>query len=162
MTAPAPRSCGAIPVSSGPASSLAELRVSASSTAAAGGTVTVQSALHVTSDGQRIITGPSMSNLLITRDGFVVGKSDAAQSDIAVPLVLRAGATRPVQVVPASIEMSGCAADVGGNRPPLPAGEYGIVAVLGYRLDPLNSAVDGGPGGGQFHLVSKPAMITVR
>ncbi len=154
--------CGPIPVSSGPASSLAELRLSAASTAAGGADVAVRSALHVLADGQRIITGPSMSQLLITQRGEVVGKSDVAQPDLAVPLVLRAGADRPVQVLPASVRMSGCPAGAGADsRAPLPAGEYGIVAVLGYRQDSLNSAVDGGPGGRQFYLVSSPASITV-
>jgi hypothetical protein len=162
VTSPTSRSCGSIPASTGPASQLAELRVAVDTSAAPDATVSVRSTLHVRSDGQRIITGPS-SKLLITQHGVVVGKSDAAQHDLAVPLALRAGATRPVQVLPASIRMSGCPAQVGGHdRPPLSPGEYAIVAVLGYRLDPLNSAVDGGQAHGLFYLVSEPAAITIR
>jgi len=155
--------CGSIPVSSGPASRIAELRLSAASTAAPGADVAVRSTLHVTADGARIITGPSMSKLLITQHGVVVGKSDAAQPDFAVPLALRAGAARPAQVLPTSVRMSGCPGAAGDQtRSPLAAGEYAIVAVLGYRLDPLNSGADGPQTGGAFYLVSAPAPITVR
>jgi hypothetical protein len=155
-TAPLP-DCGPVPVSSGPASQIVELRLTAPATTAPGAQVPVTATLQITADGQRIITGASMSQLLITHGGKVVGRSDAAQADLSVPLMLRAGATRPAQVLPTSVRMNSC-----DSATPLPAGEYAIVAVLGYRLDPFNSGVDGMHPGGPFYLVSQPAPITVR
>lgn len=163
MTAPPPRGCGSIPLSSGPASQIAQLHLSAPTTAAPGGQVTIRATVQVSADGQRIISGPSMSQLLITQHGAVVGKSDAQKADIAVPLTLRAGTTRPAQVLPTSVRMSGCPGGSGDrSSAPLPSGEYAIVAVLGYRLDPLNSGADAPQTGGLFYLVSRPAAITVR
>jgi hypothetical protein len=124
--------------------------------------------VHVRRDGPRIVTTSTRSQLLVVRDGRVVGTSPPSASRLAVPLPLRAGAVRPGQVVPETVRLSGCATAAGGSAEPLPPGRYGIVAVLAYGQDALNSsaggavAADGASGGaGRFQLVSPPAPLVV-
>lgn len=152
-------SCGAVPASSGPASVVARLTVSAPSTARAGATVPVQPRIEVTNDAPRIITTSAASRILIIRDGRVVGAADAGSGQ-SVPLPLRAGTTRPAQVLPQSVRLVGCTADK--QAADLPPGDYALVGVLAYGGDPMNSAQDGGAGGRSFVLVSAPVPITVR
>lgn len=158
-TSPARSGCGSVPASSGPAAAVATLRVSAPFTATPGAELAVRTTLQVRSDGPRIIVGPALSDLLVVRDGVVVGRSGGVRPQVLVPLALRGGTTRQVQVVPASVRMSGC----GEGAAPLAAGRYELVAVLGYRQDALNSGADGArsPGGTQFQLVSDPVVVTV-
>ena len=73
--------------------------------------------------------------------------------------------------MPETVRLSGCATGAGGSAEPLPPGRYGIVAVLAYGQDALNSSVDGGAAGvvsatggggsGQFQVVSRPVPIDV-
>ena len=150
--------CGTVPPSSGPASAVSTLRVSAPVSAAAGTEVPVQVSVVVRTDGGRILTDASRSQLLVTKDGTVVGRARATGSALLVPLQLTAGAVRPAQVVPGSVRLSACAsgASTGSDLPP---GQYGIVAVLGYGQDPFNAAPEGSAGA--FALVSDPAPLTV-
>ncbi|HEY2043933.1 MAG TPA: hypothetical protein VGH11_14740 [Jatrophihabitans sp.] len=163
--------CGQLPVSSGPASSIAQVHLTGPATAAPGATISVQATLKVTTGGPRIVTGPSLSSLLITQGNRVVGKSGGARPDYLMPLPLPSGSVKPLQVVPTSITLTACAsAAAGSGAAALPAGSYALVAVLGYHVDALNNAADGGPGpatgsnpatGGTFYLVSDPLPITV-
>jgi hypothetical protein len=174
-TAPSPAgpasSCRPVPVSTGPAADLVVVEASAPASAPSGATVPVRVSLHVRRDGPRIVTTTARSQLLVVRDGQVVGTSPPPASRLSVPLPLRAGAVRPGQVVPETVRLSGCATSAGGSVQPLPPGRYGIVAVLAYGQDALSSSADGGvgaraagPGAGssrRFHLVSRPAPIDV-
>jgi hypothetical protein len=151
--------CGTVPVSSGPASAVARLTVSAPSTARAGSSVPVESRIEVTNDAPRIITASTGSRILIVRGGRVVGASTGGSAP-AVPLPLRAGTTRPAQALPESVHLAGCTVDAKGAE--LPPGEYALVGVLAYGGDPMNNAQDGGAGSRSFVLVSAPVPITVR
>jgi hypothetical protein len=154
-----PHPCGDVPVSSGPASDLATLQVSAPATASSGTLVAIQVSVAVHADGGRVITEPSRSLILVTRGDQVVGRVAEPERGLPVPLPLRAGTVRPAQVVPSSARLSGCPSGPSGERAPLPPGSYGIVAVLGYGQDRLNLAQRG--SGREFVLVSEPAPITV-
>lgn len=154
-----PEGCRQLPVSSGPASSVAELRVAVPGTVPSGGEVQAQVSLHVRHDGGRIVAVAARSQLLVVRGREVVAVSasvSASGSTLQVPLQLRAGAVRRAQVVPDTVRLVGCAPDA---SQPLPPGRYGVVAVLGYGQDPLNAAASGGAH--QFRLVSAPASLTV-
>lgn len=157
--------CGPLPTSSGPAASVAKVRLTAPGTAASGATISVQASLDVAHDASRIITGPNSSDVLIVQDGQVVGRSNDRRSALAVPLQLQVGQGRPLQAVPTSIVLSGCPSGTGdGQRAPLPPGDYTLVAVLGYSVDALNGAADGGTapaGTGSYALVSEPVAVTV-
>jgi hypothetical protein len=150
-----PAGCRQLPVSTGPASGVAELRVAVPATATSGSEVPAQVSLHVRNDGGRIVAAAARSELLVVRGHDVVAVA-ASRSTLEVPLQLRAGAVRRAQVVPATVRLVGCAP--GGARP-LPPGRYGVVAVLAYGQDPLNAAAGG--GGRQSQLVSAPASLTV-
>jgi hypothetical protein len=152
--------CGPIPASSGPASAVAALRVSAPVSAATGTDVPVQVSVVVRAEGGRILTDASRSELLVTKDGAVVGRTASTGSALLVPVQLSAGAVRPAQVVPASVHLRGCSSGDSGPGSALPPGQYGIVAVLGYGQDPLNAAPEGSAGA--FALVSDPSPVTVR
>jgi hypothetical protein len=154
-----PEGCRQLPVSSGPASSVAELRVAVPGTVPSGGEVQAQVSLHVRHDGGRIVAVAAHSQLLVVRGRDVVAVSapvSASGSTLQVPLQLRAGAVRRAQVVPDTVRLVGCAP---GASQPLPPGRYGVVAVLAYGQDPLNAAAAGGAH--QFQLVSAPASLTV-
>ena len=161
-TAPEPRaaSCGRVPGSTGPAARLADLRVTAPASAAAGATIAVQVVVDVHADGPRIITVPAASRLLITRGATVVGASEPGSGPAEVPLPLTAGTTRPAQAAPAALTLVGCAGADGSTQKPLPPGTYGVVAVVAYGQDPLQGAASGGAK--QFALVSAPWAISVR
>jgi hypothetical protein len=155
---PAQLGCGAVPPSSGPASAVAKLLLDAPRRAQAGASVTVTSKLRVFANGARILTAPSMSELLITRGNQVVGKSTELRPDYVVSLQLRTGVLSPAPALPSTIELSGCpAAD--GRRPRLPAGRYGLVGVLGYHVNSLYGTVS--PTMGPYTLVSEPAPVTI-
>jgi hypothetical protein len=159
---PAANPCARLPVSSGPLSKLARVVVNAPRSGPAGQVVSVSSVIKISADGARVITSSASSDLLIVRDDRVVGRSGPLPERTDIPLPLKAGAARPGQAVPTSVRLSGCPTVAGGAAAPLPAGEYGLVAVLGYRLDPLNAAADGARAGGStFVLVSEPVTITV-
>jgi hypothetical protein len=111
----------------------------------------------------RVITSSALSAVLVLHDGRVVGRSIGKRAP-DVPLQLAAGVARPAQAVPTSIRMSNCGPNNVSTA--LAAGHYALVAVLGYRLDPLNAAPAGGvmtrqAGGPAFALVSAPLPITV-
>ncbi|CAN5669368.1 hypothetical protein BH10ACT8_BH10ACT8_06710 [soil metagenome] len=161
------RGCGPLPTSSGPAAAVATVRLTAPGTAAAASTIQVQASLDVAHDATRIITGPSSSDVLIVQDGQVVGRSNERRPALAVPLQLQSGRGRLLQAVPTSVVLSGCPSGTGpgdAQRSPLPAGDYSLVAVLGYSVDSLNGAADGGnaaPGAASYALVSEPVAVTV-
>jgi hypothetical protein len=151
-----PAGCRRPPVSTGPASNVAELRATVPATAASGDEVQAQVSLHVRKDGGRIVALAARSQLLVVRGRHVVAES-APGSTLEVPLQLRAGAVRRTQVVPDTVRLVGCAP---GQSQPLPPGTYGVVAVLAYGQDPLNAAAGGGAG--RFQLVSPTASLTVQ
>jgi hypothetical protein len=155
---PTNASCESLPKSSGPAATLAELRITASGSARSGETVPVLGSVHVTAASTRVITRPSTSRLLIVRDGRVVGETRNSQPHPDVPLLMTAGAVRPAQALPAAVVMSACAARAGRSAL-LPPGQYSLVAVLGYGQDRLNPGA--GDAGGSFQLVSAPRPIAV-
>jgi hypothetical protein len=159
--APKPSSCGELPSSTGPAADLAKLVLSAAASGHAGQQIAVTATVVVTADGQRVISVPNGSELLIILDGKVVGKTDQGGHGSEIPLILKAGTTRPGQALPQSVQLSGCPTGAQTARSPLPAGSYQLVGVLGYRADPFNSGVDGMQAGGLFQLVSEPLPIRV-
>jgi uncharacterized protein (DUF58 family) len=155
--------CGSVPASSGPLASVARLAIKAPATASAGEVVRISATVTSRSAPSRVITTPGTSALLVVRDGKVVGKA-LGRSGPAVPLPLTPGSALPAQAVPTSIRLAGCGS--GGGSASLAAGRYTLVAVLGYQLDPLNTAPEGGTaapptGARDFRLVSAPASITV-
>jgi hypothetical protein len=120
----------------------------------------VQVTVDVLADGQRIITVPASSRLLLTRGTSVVGTSDPGVGPAGVPLPLSAGATRPAQAVPGTIKLVGCDNADGTAGRPLSPGSYGVVAVLAYGQDPLQGAAGGNAK--VFTLVSPPSAVVVR
>lgn len=148
-----------VPTSTGPLTGLARLTISAPTTGRPGDKVPVSARLEIFADGPRIITTPATSAVLLVRGRRVVGRSDPATSAADIPLVVRAGSRRVAQAVPGTVRLIGRTAHAGD----LPAGDYALIGVLGYRLDPLNAAVDGGPLRPHgFSLVSDPALIYLR
>ena len=147
--------CAAVPISCGPIMHVARLKIAAPATARPGQVVPITATVAVSSNAARVIGTPATSAVLVVHDGRVVARSAGAGSSI--PLILRAGSTRPAQAVPSSARLTTC------DGTALPAGHYLLVGVLGYRLDPLNAAVDGGPVPQRgFALVSDPVPISVR
>ena len=163
-----PPTCGPLPASSGPLAVLARLELDAPAAAQAGQEVRVSVTVRSTSDTPRVITTPATSALLVVRGDQVVGRAVGTAAAAQVPLQLPARASRPAQAIPESVRLVACA-DSGTTE--LAAGQYAIVAVLGYQLDSLNTVPEGavapprssGPptGARAFRLVSPPAPITV-
>jgi hypothetical protein len=109
----------------------------------------------------RVITTSASSALLVVRDGQVVGGTKGS-SMTAIPLQPNAGAAQPASAVPTSIRLDECAGT--GGTAKLAKGRYSLVAVLGYRVDSLNSAAADAPAqaaGQTFVIVSAPAPLTV-
>jgi hypothetical protein len=156
---PSAAPCRAVPVSTGPATDLVVLQVDAPASATSGAEVPVRVSLHVRRDGPRIVTTTARSEILVVHDGQVVAGSGTSDGRLAVPLPLRAGAVRPGQVLPGTVRLAGCATGAGGSAEPLPPGRYGIVAVLAYGEDALNTSAGG--AGGRFQLVSRPVPLQV-
>ncbi|MEP7092096.1 MAG: hypothetical protein ABI776_18485, partial [Nocardioidaceae bacterium] len=153
---PAPAAgCGTVPTSSGPLAGAARLEVSLPGPAAAGSDLRVSATVVGREPTARLVTTAGGSALLVTDGDRVVARADGVGAGGAVPLRLTRGARRPAQLLPAAVPLVGC-----GGAGPLTPGRYAVVAVLGYRLDPLDSAVDGAPttrdGGRTFVLVSQP------
>ncbi|UQX89524.1 hypothetical protein M6D93_05825 [Jatrophihabitans telluris] len=159
--------------STGPAAAVAHLTVRVPTSVPAGGTVQIESRLHIASDGPRILTGPALARILVMRYGTVVATSTGASAHYLMPLTLSGPSERAIPVLPTSVRLHGCAPD--GGASPLPAGQYSVVAVLGYRLDGLNLApnapADSGamspsrsaptPDQQRFQLVSDPVTFTI-
>jgi hypothetical protein len=151
-----PADCPSVPASTGPLTHLARLTISAPSTAHRGDNVPVTVRVEIWTDGPRVITTPATSAVLVVHGDRVVCRSAAPPSATNIPLIVRAGSHRPGQALPTAVRLTT------GNSGDLPPGTYTLVGVLGYRLDPLNAAVDGGPlPQRSFALVSEPAPITV-
>ena len=161
MSATPVAGCGQVPTATGPAAELVTLQLVAPSEGQAGTEVSVRSVITVHADGQRIITGPAMAEVVIAQRGVVVGRSSEVPPNMTIPLVLKAGSTRPAQAMPGTVRLSGCPDGAGGARSPLSPGRYELIGIMGYRLDPFNSGFDGMQAGGQFEIVSQPAQITV-
>jgi hypothetical protein len=161
MSATSAAPCGQVPASTGPAADLVTLQLTAPSVGRAGTDISVRSVIDVHADGQRIITGPGMAEVVIAQQGKVVGRSSEARPDLAIPLVLKAGSVRPAQALPSMVQLSGCPDGASGTRSPLPPGQYELIGIMGYRLDPFNSGFDGMRAGGQFEIVSQPVLVTV-
>jgi hypothetical protein len=159
---PTAAACGSVPTSSGPLAELAQLSIKAPATASVGQVVPVSATVTSRSAVPRMITTPATSALLVVQGGRVVGRALGGSAP-DVPLQLTAGAAQPAQAIPTSIRLDGCGPDTGTTG--LANGRFAIVAVLGYQLDSLNSAPEGGtappPTGSSFALVSPPASITV-
>ena len=107
------------------------MRLTLPASGAAGSTLGVSTTLVVRSDAPRVVLNPATSGLVVLRGGAVV--ASAAGQGVAVPLPLRAGATKPAQVVPEALPLVGC------DGAPLPAGRYTVRAVVGYGGDPLDA-----------------------
>jgi len=153
--------CGRVPTSAGPLAHLARLTVAAPSAAAAGATVALTVTISATTDAPRMITTPASSAVLVVQNGRVVGRARGVTAP-EVPLQLTSGVATPAQAIPKNVRLDSCASGAGA----LAAGSYSLVAVLGYRADPMNSAPNDGDvpqqaGGQPFVLVSAPARITV-
>lgn len=158
---PSDRLPSAPPASSGPASVVARLVITAPPSAAAGSRIRVRCRVEVRSDAPRIITGAAGSWLLITQGGRVVG-GVGPDADEQVPLPLRAGTSRPAQVLPETVRLVGAAeSSESSEGPELPPGDYAIVGVLAYGGDPLGTGT-GGTVARPFTLVSSPVPISVR
>ena len=151
-------SCEEVPVSTGPLINLAELIITSPTSARAGEDVAITATIKMTANGTRVISSPADSAVLITKDGQVIGRS-AGTTTGDVPIVVKGGVARPAQTLPAAVRMSGCASEASGA--PLPAGQYHLIGVLGYRSDAFNAAVDGAHPQRRFFLVSAPVPITV-
>lgn len=112
----------------------------------------------------RTVSVPGRSELVLLAGDRVVARESGASAAGEIPLIATAGAARPAQAVPSSIEITACGEHDRGA--PLPPGSYRLAAVLGYRLDPLDSAVDApsrpSPTGQIFTLVSEPVPIRVQ
>lgn len=161
---PVAATCDTVPPSSGPLTHAATLAVSAPASASLGKPASVTTTMTARVAMQRVITAPAWSALLLVRDGRVVARTLGAKSPADIPVQLRAGATTPAQAVPRSIMPVPCRSGASGR---LAAGRYDVVAVLGYRLDPLNAAPDATDlppyaRGQKFALVSAPAPIELR
>lgn len=159
----ADRSCGTLPQSSGPLTGLARVEVDAPAVARPGSRIAVRATISFSSSTARTISVPSRSELLLLDGDRVVARGSGASSAADIPLIATVGASRPAQAVPSSIDLTVCGEDEGGA--PVPAGRYRLAAVLRYRLDSLNSGVDGpsrpAPTGQDFALVSEPVPIRV-
>lgn len=152
--------CGKVPTSTGPLADVARVSVGALGPARAGEEVSVRVTLEARSDTQRVILTSASSALLLVNGDDVVARTEGDRTAGQIPLRLVAGRTWPAQAVPASIRLESCR----GGRP-LPAGQYAVVAVLGYEPDSLNTAADGAAarptGSRSLQLVSAPQPITI-
>jgi hypothetical protein len=137
----------------GPADGLLDVTVTTDPPSHGASTLAVTTLLVARADGPRIILQPAASALVLSRDGVVLAVADGIPG-VQVPLEVRAGATRPAQVVPTVLPLVDC------DGRPLPAGTYTLVAVVGYGQDPLNGAAAGSPG--TFTLTSPPIPVTLR
>ncbi len=145
----------ALGASTGPASHTVRVHVSVPTTAVAGDRLVATTTLVVAGDSPRVILQPAGSGLALLRDDAVVAwVGGEAVATSPVPMPLTAGTTRPAQVVPTSLPLTG------DDGEPLPAGRYVVRAVVGYGGDPLNAGAAGGSG--SFHLVSGPITVTLR
>ncbi len=147
------RPCPAAPGdSTGPAATVASVRLTVPRTAAPGAAVPARTSVVVHGDAPRVVLLPSSSGLAVLRGTTLVGWA-GGRGTSPVPLPLTAGSTRPVQVVPETLTLVAC------DGSALPAGEYGVRAVVGYGGDPLDAATGGAPR--VFRLVSAPVPITL-
>ena len=135
------RSCGPVPRSSGPAAGLASVTLTVPVAGVGGSTLAVRATLYAAADGPRVITRSSLSRLLVVQDGAVLCGPSPSTPDQAVPVKLRKAASWPAQVLPSALTLTGV--DAAHGQPiSLPAGDYEVVAVVGYSLDALNSSAD--------------------
>jgi len=156
--------CGRVPTSLGPAAATATLVLTAPAIAAAGSSC----CRHHHPRGTRGRRPDHRHASHVAAAHCARPASSSAQGarpvDGSVPLPLRARTSRPVRLLPAEIRLVGCPTGAGSGRA-LPPGRYELVAVLGYRLDPLNASAEGAvPTGSQGHpftLVSWPVPITI-
>ena len=152
---PSGRACPtAVGPSTGPASRVATVQVSAPGSAPTGSRLSATATLVVTADSARVILHPATSGLALLRDDVVVAWAGGdVTNGTPVPMPLRAGTTRPAQVVPAQLALTGC------DGHALPAGSYVLRAVLGYGTDSLDAGTAGTAG--TFRLVSDPVPVTL-
>jgi hypothetical protein len=165
-TSPTPlASCGTVPTSTGPAAAAATISLHSPSTAPRGSTITVTTTLQTLANQYRIITDPRTSVVLVLAGNRVVGRTGhTGRSLLTVPVPLRPAELRPLQVVPGIVRLVGCPTAGGDIGADLPAGQYAVVAVLGYTMDSLNSAesgIDRTSGARPFTLVSAPVPLTI-
>ncbi len=154
---PALSACGSVPVPSGPLTHAAEVVISAPASGRAGADLAVTSYVVARAAQPRVITVVASSAVLVLHDGVVVGRTGGSGTAL-IPLTLTAGGRRPAQAVPGSVRLRGC-------HGALPAGRYELIAVLGYRVDSLNSATDGAltrrSGPRAFTLLSAATPVVV-
>jgi hypothetical protein len=153
------RSCGDLPASTGPAASLVTLRLDPPEPATVGSMIAVTASIDVQRGGPRIITRPQGSRIVVAQGTSVVGGASVPRGTHDVPVVLTAGATRPVQALPPQVVLSRCPGPEADAKAPLPAGTYSLVAVLAYGQDPLQNAAGGGSR--TFQLVSEPVELVI-
>jgi hypothetical protein len=149
--------CASVPAPSGPLARAAVVVLRAPASGRAGAELAVSVAVTARSTHARVLTVPASSAVLVLRDGKVVGRTAGATTGL-IPLTLAAGVSRRAQAVPHSVRLTGC-------HGALPAGHYELIAVLGYRVDSLNSTADsvlGRPSGAKtFTLLSAATPVTV-
>ncbi|HEX8497879.1 MAG TPA: hypothetical protein VF661_11855 [Actinomycetales bacterium] len=147
--------CGSVPTSEGPKAELLGAKVGAPSRAASGAT------LHLTVDvfsvtGRAMTMSTGYAEVLITRDGHVVGKHVGGNASPGVNPGRIEGSTSGR--VPAVVALLGCPQepidlmDPIAARLPLPPGEYELVAVV------TDSGIR---GTGSTVLVSAPTTIQI-
>lgn len=153
------------PRSSGPLADLARLEVSAPAAARPGSEITVRATLAFSRPAARMISVPSRSALLVLDGERIVAAATHAGPARGIPLTAAVGRELPAQAVPPVIALVTRSGHGGAAGTPLAAGSYSLVAVLAYRRDSLNSAVDGParrpPTPTGFELVSDPVPIRV-
>lgn len=150
-------SCGVIPVSNGPHARSVELTLTAPTAGRSGTLIKAMVSLRNLS-GESVEVDTTMPpDLLITRNGVVVGRYGSAVAGLATSIALMQGGATSV---PATVELSGCAPspsaipDPNSVRSPLPPGEYQLVATI-------EDQTLGHQTSGQQLLVSSLVNITI-
>ena len=163
--------CGSVPGSIGPLTHVARLTLSVPATAMAGDTVAASATVTSNALPPRVIAMPAASALLVVHEGVVVGvtRGTSTPATPEMPLLLSGTGSHPAQALPRQVRLEACGS--GAAATALPAGQYSVVAVLGYRVDGFNAAPAGGAPdtgagvplntGPTFALVSAPAPLTV-
>ncbi|UQX87762.1 hypothetical protein M6D93_15855 [Jatrophihabitans telluris] len=137
--------CGDVPRSSGRSSATLTLTASTPGSGAAGTAMAISATLSSSTTGGALVSGPSSTDVLLIRDGHVVGRDDSPRPELAALIPLRAGHSQRIGWLPETVLLSGCPA--AGKRSRLPAGQYELVVSLRYTVLPSDMATAPGPAG---------------
>lgn len=151
------RTCGPVPSSSGPKADLLRATVTAPAQAASGAKLALTVNVYSV-DGRSVPLNTGFADLLIARDGNVVGKYEGGHDDMGVK-------TGPIEgdksaSVPAVNSLLGCPSgrvdplNPDAARPALPAGDYDLFGVV--------TDVGTGDGIDRSVIVSTPSTIHVQ